>query len=93
MSNFIDFIDLTDHHDEPAYKYFDNDTYDFLVELNIVCYGLYHGMFDYAVQNPHRLHRMIQSSRRQWRTTLGKYNPNTFQIVKAIRLGILKRNP
>lgn len=73
-----------------SYDFFDDDTFNFLVELNVVCEGIYQNMISFAASDPQRVYRTILSCKKSWPKYFGHLNPNVFQIVLAVRRGILK---
>ena len=70
----------------------DDDTYNFLCELNIVCYGIYINLIGFAVQDPSRVYQTILSVKKSWPHYFAHLKVNPFQIVMAVRKGALPLN-
>lgn len=67
-----------------------DDTYNFLLELRVVCFGAYVTLINFARTDHKAAREFAGECQRYYDKWLGTFNYNIFEIIKAARQDIIQ---
>lgn len=75
---------------EMQFKYLDDDTYNFLIQLRVISLGSYYSLLTITRANMKSGKTFMNELKRYWPSWLAEFNPSIFQIAYCVRKGYLK---
>lgn len=75
---------------EMQFKYLNEDTYNFLIQLRVVSLGSYYSLLTITEANIKSGKIFMKEVQRYWPSWLAMFKPSVFQIAYCVRKGYLK---
>jgi len=85
-------LNTCNNNKEMQFKYLDDDTYNFLIQLRVISLGSYYSLLTITKSNTRSGKRFMKETQRYWPAWLAEFKPNIFQIALCVRKGYLTTN-